>query len=70
MLAPAGTPKTIVERLNAETRKALASPFVTEQFVGQGLEPTPSTPQEFGAYLRSEVAKWAKVIKASGATPE
>jgi tripartite-type tricarboxylate transporter receptor subunit TctC len=43
---------------------------VKEQFAAQGLETAPSTPQEFGAYLRAEVAKWGKVIKASGATTE
>lgn len=70
LLVPAGTPKAIVDRLNAETRKALASAQVTEQFTAQGLEASPSSPQEFGSYLKSEVAKWGKVIKASGAKPE
>jgi len=70
LLMPAGTPRAIVDRVNAETRKALDSALVKEQFVGQGLEPASSTPREFGAYLRSEVAKWRKVVKASGATPE
>jgi tripartite-type tricarboxylate transporter receptor subunit TctC len=70
LLVPSGTPKTIVDRLNAATAKALASPSVKEQFTAQGLEAAPSSPQDFGAYLRSEVAKWAKVVKASGATTE
>ncbi|HYC44157.1 MAG TPA: tripartite tricarboxylate transporter substrate binding protein [Burkholderiales bacterium] len=70
LLVPAGTPKAIVDRLSAETRKALATPFVKEQFTAQGLEAGGSSPQEFAAYLRSEVAKWGKVIKASGATTE
>ncbi|MGZ9013950.1 MAG: Bug family tripartite tricarboxylate transporter substrate binding protein [Burkholderiales bacterium] len=70
LLVPAGTPKAVVDRLNAETRKALASTHVKEQFVAQGLEPTASTAQEFGDYLRSEVAKWGKVVKASGSTTE
>ena len=70
LLGPAGTPRTIIERLNAETRKALATPLVKEQFSAQGLEPAVSTPQEFAAYLKTEVEKWGKVIKASGATPE
>ena len=70
LLAPAGTPRAIVDRVNTENRKALDSALVKEQFVGQGLEPASSTPREFGAYLRSEVAKWGKVVKASGATPE
>lgn len=70
LLVPAGTPKPIVSRLNSETATVLQSTAVKEQFASQGLEPTPSTPQEFGAYLKSEVDKWGKVIKASGAKPE
>ena len=70
LLVPAGTPQAIVDRLSQETRKAVGTPAVTEQFVAQGLEPAASSPHEFGAYLRSEVAKWGKVIRASGATPE
>ena len=70
LLVPARTPKPIVDKLNAETRKALASAAVREQFSAQGLDPASSTPDEFGAYLRSEVRKWAKVVKASGATTE
>jgi tripartite-type tricarboxylate transporter receptor subunit TctC len=70
LLVPAGTPQPIVDRLNRETQKALGSALVKEQFVSQGLEPAGSSPQEFSGYLKSEVAKWAKVVKASGATPE
>lgn len=70
LVMPAGTPKAIIDRVNAETRKALVSATVREQFGAQGLEASPSSPQEFGAYLKSEVAKWGKVIKASGAKPE
>lgn len=70
LLVPARTPKAVVDRLNTEARIALASPLVTEQFAAQGLEPASSTPEAFGAYLKSEVDKWAKVVRASGATPE
>lgn len=70
LLVPGATPKGIVERLNAATVRALQSPAVREQFAAQGLEATPGTADEFGAYLRSEVAKWGKVIKASGAKPD
>ena len=70
LLVPARTPKPIIDRLNAEARKALTSSLVAEQFLAQGLEPAPSSAHEFGVYLQSEVAKWAKVVKASGATPE
>jgi len=70
LLLPAGAPQAVVDRLNVETRKALASTLVKEQFAAQGLEPGASTPQAFSAYLRSEVTKWGEVVKTSGATPE
>jgi tripartite-type tricarboxylate transporter receptor subunit TctC len=70
LFVPAGTPRAIVDRLNAEMRKALGSAAVLESFSAQGLEPSPSTPTEFGAYLGSEVRKWARVVKVSGATPK
>ena len=60
----------VSEGRRVEVLDALASAWVREQFVAQGLEPASSTPQAFGAYLAGEVAKWAKVVKASGATPE
>jgi tripartite-type tricarboxylate transporter receptor subunit TctC len=60
-------PKEIVERLNAEIRKALASPAVRERFKALGAEVTPSTPEEFRELARRETVKWAGVIKASGA---
>lgn len=70
LLVPAGTPRAIVNRLNTETAKALQSAVVNEQFGTQGLEATPSSPEEFGVYLKTEVEKWAKIIKASGARAE
>jgi tripartite-type tricarboxylate transporter receptor subunit TctC len=70
LLVPPDTPKAIVERLNRETRAVMASASVKEQFSRQGIETATSAPDEFGAYLRSEVAKWGKVIQASGATAE
>lgn len=70
LLVPAATPTAIIARLNTATRAAVDSATVKEQFSRQGLEAAPSTPDEFGAYLRSEVAKWARVIKASGATAD
>lgn len=70
ILVPAATPKDIVARLNSEIVKILAQSDVREKLIGQGLEPTGGTPEQFGAYLRSEIAKWAKVVKASGARAE
>ena len=70
MLVPAGTPRPIVERLNRESAKVLDSAAVKEQFATQGIDAAPTSPEQFGAYLRTEVEKWGKVIRASGATPE
>jgi tripartite-type tricarboxylate transporter receptor subunit TctC len=70
LLVPAATPLAIIGRLNRETVKVLGSPALKEQFQSQGLEPATSSPEAFGAYLRSEVAKWAKVVKQSGAKVE
>ena len=70
LLVPGATAKPVVDRLNAVTVRVLNSPSLRDQFASQGLEAAPSTPAEFGAYLRSEVAKWAQVVKASGAKPD
>jgi len=67
LLAPAATPREIVERLSKETAKALGSPEVREKFLAQGAEPTPSTPEQFRAFIESEIEQWAKVVKVSGA---
>jgi tripartite-type tricarboxylate transporter receptor subunit TctC len=66
MLVPAKTPKAIVDRLLAESRAALKSPDVHQTLVSQGAEPGGSSPAEFGAYFRSEIGKWGRVIKAAG----
>ena len=70
LMAPAGTPPEIVNRLNAETTKALAAPEVREKLAALGFEIQSSTPQEFTTLLRSETEKWAKVVKVSGARAE
>lgn len=70
LVVPAGTPKPIVEKLNAETARILASPVVKDQFSAQGLEPTPTSSEQARAYLKTEVEKWSRVIKASGARPD
>jgi tripartite-type tricarboxylate transporter receptor subunit TctC len=70
LVAPRETPQPIVAKLNAEVTKVLALPPVRERLVALGSEPVAGTPAEFGAYIRSEIDKWAKVIKESGAKVE
>jgi tripartite-type tricarboxylate transporter receptor subunit TctC len=67
VLAPAGTPPAIVHKLNAEIIKVLKSPDVAQRLSSQGAEPVYNTPEEFSAYIKTEMGKWAKVVKASGA---
>ncbi|MCE9642315.1 MAG: tripartite tricarboxylate transporter substrate binding protein [Betaproteobacteria bacterium] len=67
LLAPAKTPRAIVMRLNTEVTKVLAMPDVKDFLFNQGLDPAPGTPEKFGAYIKSEMTKWAKVVKDSGA---
>jgi len=68
VFAPAGTPRDIVNRLNAEINKALKSPDVSQSLASQALDPWMSTPEEFDARLRADFAKYAKLIKLTGAT--
>ena len=70
LLSAARTPRPIVERINRSLADTLATPAVVEQLALQGVEASPSSPAAFAAYLRAEIAKWGKVIKASGATAE
>ena len=66
IMVPAGTPKPIVDLLNTEINKLLAKPDVRAIWAKQGAEPMVMTPAEFDAYLRADIEKWAKVIKAAG----
>ena len=68
--APAKVPKEIVTRLNAEIVKALSKPEAKEQLFKQGLEAQTATPEQFAKFVRAEVAKMGRIIKASGAKPE
>jgi tripartite-type tricarboxylate transporter receptor subunit TctC len=68
--APAKTPKSVVNRLNAEFLKALKLPDVRERLGSLGFEIVGSTPEHYGSYIKSEIRKWEKVVKASGARPE
>ncbi|MGE8374997.1 MAG: tripartite tricarboxylate transporter substrate-binding protein, partial [Diaphorobacter nitroreducens] len=67
VLAPAGTPKEVVDRLNAELKKALDNPEVKQRFEAQGFAAAWSTPTAYAGFLQAEVDKWGKVVKASGA---
>lgn len=66
VLAPAGTSAAIVNRLNAELVKAVALPDVKEKFANLGIEPVGSTPEQLTAYMRSELAKWGKLVQSLG----
>lgn len=66
MLTTAGTPKTVIDRLNAEIVKAVRSPEVAERITQQGVEVNTTTAQEFGAFVRAEIGKWNKVVAAAG----
>lgn len=70
MLAPAGTPTAIVNRLNKEALLALSSPDFAEQLSAEGAEPAGNTPQQFAAFIKSEVSKWREVVRIAGLTPK
>jgi len=65
-LAPAQTPRAIIARLNEETARILHSPDTKAVFMNEGAEPVGNKPEEFGAIIKSEIAKWGKVIQAAG----
>ena len=67
LFAPAGTPADIVAKLNAEIMRIMRLPDVQSRLVNEGAKFTPNTPNEFAAFVKSEIAKWGKVIKDSGA---
>jgi tripartite-type tricarboxylate transporter receptor subunit TctC len=67
VLAPTGTPKEIIARLNAEVLRILSLPDVRERLSSQGADPVGGTPEQFAALIRNEIQKWAKVVKDSNA---
>ena len=67
LVAPAGTPAPIIEKLNGAFVKVLRMPAVASYLSGQGADPDPGTAAEFAAYIKAEIAKWAKVVQDSGA---
>ncbi|MGZ5117654.1 MAG: tripartite tricarboxylate transporter substrate-binding protein [Burkholderiales bacterium] len=70
VLAPAGTPRDIVTKVNADIGKFLARPDTASKMSSEGAIPSGSTPEEFGALIRSEIERWGTVVKATGAKPE
>jgi tripartite-type tricarboxylate transporter receptor subunit TctC len=70
ILAPARTPAQIVARLHEVLVAVIAAPDMKDKLAAQGLDPVGNTPQQFAAVIKSEIAKWVKVVKASGAKPE
>ncbi len=67
LLAPAGTPRAVVERLNQETVQVLRMNDVRERLIGQALDPVGNSAQDFAAQIKAEIAKWSRVVQASGA---
>jgi tripartite-type tricarboxylate transporter receptor subunit TctC len=70
VLAPTGTPAPVISRLHDEITRILGLTDVRERLLGQGAEPLTSTPEQFAAYIKTEIVKWAKVVKTSGARAE
>jgi tripartite-type tricarboxylate transporter receptor subunit TctC len=70
LMAPAGTPGAIVDRLNAELAKILALPDIRERFAAQGAAATPTTPEQFAQFMRREIARWEPVVKRAGVKAE
>ena len=68
LVAPAGTPAPIIERLNHAFVSAMRDPATNEKLKSQYMDPDPGTPAQFAAFMKAELAKWAPVIKRSGAT--
>jgi tripartite-type tricarboxylate transporter receptor subunit TctC len=70
LIAPAGTPQDIIDKLNSATRKVIASPAVQERLVQLGAESTGGTPEQFAAYIRDDLSKWARIVKDARITLE
>lgn len=70
ILTPTGTPKEIIARVNAEIVKAMRAPDMRERLAGDGADPVSSTPEKFASFIKSEIDKWAKVVKAANIRAE
>ncbi|MNY07587.1 Tripartite tricarboxylate transporter family receptor [compost metagenome] len=67
VLAPAGTPRAVVDRLNADIKAVMTEPRMVERMAGYGIQTTHSTPEEFAERIRADTLKWARIIQQSGA---
>ena len=70
LVVPTGTPKAIINRLNAESNRILAMPEIKERMAGVGIETTGGSPEEFAKFIQDEIAKWGPVVKAASIQPE
>jgi tripartite-type tricarboxylate transporter receptor subunit TctC len=70
LCAPAGVPQPIIAKLNADLAKALHSADTQQRLAEQGIDVSPTTPEELAEFIKREVAKWAKVVKEAGITQE
>jgi len=66
-IAPAGTPRDIITKVNADIARILATPSVKERLEAEGWNPWATSPEEFGRFIRAEIEKWGKVVRESGA---
>jgi tripartite-type tricarboxylate transporter receptor subunit TctC len=67
IMAPTGTPKAVIDKLNAEIAKIVNRADVKKSWQEQGAEPMSMTPEQFGQYMREDITKWARIVKISGA---
>ncbi|NCV94913.1 MAG: tripartite tricarboxylate transporter substrate binding protein, partial [Burkholderiaceae bacterium] len=67
ILVPANTPPDLVRLINTEAVRAINSPAVREKYAAMGAEPVGNTPEQFANFIKSEIAKWTRVVKESGA---
>jgi len=70
VMAPAGVPKDVLTKIHADVERALKQKDVQQRFEAEGGDPTPTTPEQFAAFIKNEVVKWGKAVKESGAKVE